>query len=70
MNKSVKTLVCVLVVSGLILATGILTQNNRYLVSINVNIMAASDSAKKYLALFQKKTLEPKELWRWGRVQV
>jgi len=30
MNKSVKTLVCVKVVSDLMLATYILTQNNRY----------------------------------------
>ena len=30
MNKSVKPLVCVLVVSDLMLATWILTQNNRY----------------------------------------
>jgi len=30
MNKSVKTLVCVLVVSDLMIATGIPTQINRY----------------------------------------
>ena len=33
--KSVKTLVCVLVVSDVLLATGILTQTNRYPVSIS-----------------------------------
>ena len=34
MNKSVKPIVCVLVVSNLMLATGILTQSNRYPVSM------------------------------------
>jgi len=34
MNKSVKPIVCVLVVSDLMLATGILTQNNRYPLSM------------------------------------
>jgi len=34
MNKSDKPLVCVLVVSDLMLATWILTQNNRYPVSM------------------------------------
>ena len=34
MNKSVKPSVCVLVVSNLMLATGILTQNKRYAVSM------------------------------------
>jgi len=34
MNKSVKQLVCILVVSELMLATGILTQTNRYPVSM------------------------------------
>ena len=34
MNKSVKPLVCVIVMSDLMLATGILIQNNRYPVSM------------------------------------
>jgi len=34
MNKSVKPSVCVYVVSNLMLATGILTQNKRYAVSM------------------------------------
>jgi len=34
MNKSVKPLVCVLVMSDLMLATWIRTQNNRYPVSM------------------------------------
>ena len=34
MNKSVKPIVCVLVVSDLMLATGILTKTNRYPFSI------------------------------------
>ena len=61
MNKSVKQLVCILVVSDLMLATVILkTQNNR----CQCKHMASSDSANKKLD--SKNMPKLKQLSRWG----
>ena len=70
MNKLVKNN-SLLVVSDLMIATGILTQNNGYQVSMNVNIKAASDKyAYKYLARFQNpvKTQRNMEVCSYTRI--
>ena len=71
MNKLVKNN-SLLVVSDLMIATGILIQNNGYQVSINVNIKAASDKyAYKYLARFQNpvKTQRNMEVCSYTRIK-
>ena len=71
MNKLVKNN-SLLVVSDLMIATGILTQNNGYQVSMNVNIKAASDKyAYKYLARFQNpvKTQRNMEVCSYTRIK-
>ena len=61
MNKSVKQIVCVLVVSDLMLATGILTKNNRYPLSI----LTVRRRLIVLVARFQNKTVKTQRIWKY-----
>jgi len=61
MNKSVKPTVCVLVVSDLMLATGILTKNNRYPVSI----LTVRRRLIVLVARFHNKSVKTQRIWKY-----